>query len=690
MSGGFRYAPGPNAILQSPYNITLLSQRDVGLQVPINYETHPSVSVTAACFNDNRFEAYSLTRCMSNLLSSGFRRLHLDLYWDSSRRAWSFCPVAMPDASDFSRKETLMVALGQASTTTLIPSANAQGPSESSSTVDTTSISTAPQVEARQMDVAGINTAGTELETPGTSPTTTVSKATLTVGLTTSGDEAIAALPTRTASSNADELLYSIGPYTCSTISAIDVLTGLLPSFLEATDDTLQAVMQYVIINLHAAASIAAPEAPAPAPGPSDLPRSDELLGHYFFRNASSFLYTPRMLNNDRHNLNGSWFDPDYNMTAPLRTYYEDLNLDTGEGRSEDGWPSSSYTEFRRQNHFRLLFGFGRVDPQMEDYSFEQDIEYIFPQGYMSAYRTVTQTSEGSLTDGCIYDPGNSTLMAANNSWAVATVSGDAITIEEAARPLDQSSPSLASITNLTSCGLSPLLNTTLDGVSADIDITPYRAFALSAIWSWAPGEPRSANNITSEVGTTDSSSRSRLRCSIMDPSIPGGRWRATNCSDSYHAACRITNEPLMWTISPTPANYTLIESTCPDNATFSVPRTALENRYLLEAYRRSHINTTTSFSDTTPHDPPTLPPLYLNLNSLDVPSCWVTGVTTTCPYDIATDDSSQILIPTIAGVVVLVLAVLLVIIKCGANRAHSRRRRKRGGDGWDYEGVPS
>jgi len=48
-----------------------------------------------------------------------------------------------------------------------------------------------------------------------------------------------------------------------------------------------------------------------------------------------------------------------------------------------------------------------------------------------------------------------------------------------------------------------------------------------------------------------------------------------------------------------------------------------------------------------------------------------------------------EVLIPTIAAIIVLLLTALTLFVKCNVNRRMSRRR-KRGEGGWDYEGVPS
>jgi hypothetical protein len=61
-----------------------------------------------------------------------------------------------------------------------------------------------------------------------------------------------------------------------------------------------------------------------------------------------------------------------------------------------------------------------------------------------------------------------------------------------------------------------------------------------------------------------------------------------------------------------------------------------------------------------------------------------------------------QVVIPIVAGVVILAIAAMMIFIKCAANRQSSKRGRKRGrkrgeagelgmdGEGFEYEGVPA
>lgn len=84
---------------------------------------------------------------------------------------------------------------------------------------------------------------------------------------------------------------------------------------------------------------------------------------------------------------------------------------------------------------------------------------------------------------------------------------------------------------------------------------------------------------------------------------------------------------------------------------------------------------------------------IFIDLNSINIPECWVTGVNGTCPY-LSTDQTNRIrivVVPTVAAVIIFVLAALTFFVKCAANRRENKRgRRRKMVGGWEYEGVPS
>ncbi|KIN08239.1 hypothetical protein OIDMADRAFT_152418 [Oidiodendron maius Zn] len=105
------YSPAPGAVPQAPYSTVFLSQRDVGLQVPINFVTTPGISFTAACFAHLRYEDDDSGDCLSNLLAVGIRRFEIDLFWDQGRQVWSFCPVAIPTSIPIAARALTAITL---------------------------------------------------------------------------------------------------------------------------------------------------------------------------------------------------------------------------------------------------------------------------------------------------------------------------------------------------------------------------------------------------------------------------------------------------------------------------------------------------------------------------------------------------------------------------------------------------
>jgi hypothetical protein len=125
----------------------------------------------------------------------------------------------------------------------------------------------------------------------------------------------------------------------------------------------------------------------------------------------------------------------------------------------------------------------------------------------------------------------------------------------------------------------------------------------------------------------------------------------------------------------------------CPENTSFSIPRTGLENTYLYHSLLDGSKDTL----EPTATDPAKYE-VWLDFNSLDVASCWVTGgPDTPCPYvaDPHQLERRTVLVAAIAGIVICIITALTLFVKCNANRRNSRRG-KRVIQGWEYEGVPS
>lgn len=330
-----------------------------------------------------------------------------------------------------------------------------------------------------------------------------------------------------------------------------------------------------------------------------------------------------------------------------------------------NGWPSESYIELERGK--RLLVGYGNIDPQMSDYNFSGDATAIFPKDYVGTQRVVTVDSSSDITSGCFFTPDVSSLSAVNSSWAITSLANGSIV----------TGSSLASLfkqaRNLTACGISPILNGTLNNATADENFSIYEAFVNTTIWSWGAPSDQPLNSSTSD-GYHD------YRCATLNAT--SGYWQTADCSGSHYGACRYEDQPYAWNITDAHAPYINVDLGCDDNTSFDVPRTALEKTYLLSTWR-GKLKSSDDNDDG--------PLLWLNFNDLDIAGCWVIGQNGSCPYNnTPSSDTREVVVPTIAGIIVFILVIFTVLVKCAGNRQKSKRRRKRADDGWDYEGVPS
>lgn len=629
------YAPDEAAKPTDREVEAILAQRDLSLPLPINYVTDPGVSLTAACFGDKVYDEVRLWKCLSNLLAVGFRRYDLDL--------WVLFPRSSP-------RSPLMHARywdqGRGSWS-FCPVAMPPGEYVQDIIPTVTVDPTVPPVVATQ--APGL---------PGASTTT----------------EAPKPIPIKD--------LESLGPYKCSPGAILSAFSRLLSSYNLATQNTLEARLTYFTFNIHAAADHENPTSPAPSP--TSMPREESLIGSLINGNLSAYIYTPRNLENNRANLNSSWFTVPERY-RPITDYYSIIKDGDGIWSTPDGWPSESFIEF--SNSKRTLLQFGQVDPQMVSVISDNELEVIFPPNSIQMNQTdISYNGTGALTKGCYVHSSDTDLSDSNSTWASASLSS--LSLFRDLNMATSSDPGYASFDmaipeSLINCGISSFLNTTLR-TSADQDFRPYKALVDATIWSFAPSEPKSYNSSAS----SGKSGINLYRCATTDAT---GRWAVADCGLKHLAACRAA--PLNWTISSFAVAYSFGSSACPKEYTFSVPGSALENAYLQQAILRSKDYKAKGSGDPGPG-------VLLNVNSLDVGGCWVPGqggTNGTCPYDSGdlAEFSRQrtIVVPTVAAVIVLVVTVLTLATKGWGNRRSKKKRersRRGNANGFVYEGVPS
>lgn len=474
------------------------------------------------------------------------------------------------------------------------------------------------------------------------------------------------------------EPIYRIGSYSCSPSTNLDMVVNLMRDYLSQTDYALNAAVKYLVFNIHAARSADVPNEPTLAPDQADMPYGADLLGAIFSSELSSYMYTPRILDDQRANLNTSWQSPDISaMARPISVYYTNNTLPDDILTSTDGWPSESFMEFA--NERRLILAHGTIDPQMDAYDVDSDNGLVFTYGTADEYIGIASSSNQAVTRGCFFDPNDDSLAAGNSSWALAVQTTG---LSDLGQRNGTTATSSGEVTNnITSCGISPVLNDTLLNDTADVNVQPYKQFAYNSFWSWAPEQPKQYSNESSaDLFNSDDQNMSGkdFRCAMFNASM-GGRWEATFCQNRLPAACRARNSPYAWQVPPARSTYGLARDSCPEGHIFAVPRNALENRHLLAMVQQARAR-----------DEKASQSVWIDFNSLDAESCWVVGINSTCPYSKPENQNrGEIVVPIVAGFIIIFVALATVLVKCGSNRSKSKRRRKVR-DGWDYEGVPS
>ncbi|KAI9793948.1 MAG: hypothetical protein M1833_000517 [Piccolia ochrophora] len=626
------YNPDPEALPDPLWQTVYLSHRDVSSKVPINFVTTPAISLSAACFRRGRYSGNDAIKCLSNLLGAGFQRIAIDVYWDDPRRAWTLCPIAAPSSTS----NGTAASPSAASRTSTSASAQVTGDAASSSSPQ--SVDPSANVESSAVESSSDRTLSRRQQAEDPSSTSSAA-----------------------ISTSSDVPQYSFESYTCTANIDLAILRDVLYDFVFRSATTVDAHLLYVTLHLHLALNSS--NSSNPLPTPKNL-LGAPTLGNFFQESFSDYLYLPSQLEADRRDLNASWYSVSEKYQPDHSYFNENIDQD-GIHSTSDGWPCEAFVEVSRGR--RLFLSWGSIDPKMQDYNARADESIIFATDYLDNVQNVTASSSGDVRTGCLFDSDIRELAKSNSSWAV---SGDVDGFDFAENESTSSNSSLDLISNLVACGISPMINETLQNSTALENLTLYAEVVHSAIWSWAPGEPRK-----SPGPGTGSPSSSDFRCAVMDTTLDG-RWRVESCSQRHYAACQVTRQPYTFSISTAPTIYTESASSCPPNTTLAVPRTALENAHL-HSLAQSDTDRSTGG-------------IWLNFNSIDVEACWVTGVNATCPYYVDESEARQknVIIPTVAAIIVLVLTGLTLFVKCNANRRGSRRRRRRGDGGWDYEGC--
>ncbi|KAJ9608261.1 Maintenance of telomere capping protein 6 [Cladophialophora chaetospira] len=660
------YKPDPGAEPDDHWATVYLSMRDASAEIPINFITHPGVHVTQACFSERVYDDLPAQTCISDLFAGQFRRLIIDLYWDNINQQFNLCPVELPplvgnNTAGYSVDSSALYSITASTTVPLSTSP------QTTTTLSNATTSVDATLQKRQQSTASLTDASTSTNDTASASSSAEGSSSAPVNATStvnsiSTSTTDVAIPTATGATGGT--LLRLGPYLCSLDLNIGSIISLYDDYIHSTSDTLSARLQFLDLNLHAAAPFTDPSAPAHTPMPARLPAADDLIGAQFRAQLDDSLFTPLALEVDRRNLNKTWFRDDYRVVTDTSYFRTIHTSQDGTMSTTDGWPGEAWALLTDSR--RLLVSWGDIDHQMAQYDFRTDSFNIFNASDLIYTPPVEWDSGGSVTAGCLYHKGETTVTTTNASWAMGMIDNTNPSVL----------PSLAE--NMTACGLSPVLNTTIGDAAATHNLLPYQDFAQSAVYGWAQGEPANASSSTNNDD---------LRCAVLDSNSPyNGHWRVETCQKTRRAACRIAGQPFAWRLSTSNVPFGSAPDACPEHTAFGLPRTGLENTYLYQQILKD------TSSDCDDDCKEIMSGVWINFNSLDQPNCWVIdGPNGTCPYSGFQEeqDKRNVLIPTIAAIIILILSVLTLLVKCNQNR-RNRRTRRRGENGWEYEGIPS
>lgn len=342
---------------------------------------------------------------------------------------------------------------------------------------------------------------------------------------------------------------------------------------------------------------------------------------------GSSFIYKPTDLQNDRAK-NNTW------------NIYGKSSI--------DGWPTLGSVLYEQKK--RLVIG------ELTNTFNETTAPYIFPYD-------VFHYEQGNVTLDC-----PSTVEGLTNLSSIHW------------RFLDSQFNSV-DIKEYISCGISPIISNPayVDNVTQLADIVHE-----GSVWSWDSNQP----SVTQSTSKSDGSSGTleAYNCVLLYyfANNETVTWRVDNCYNSNIGLCRYENMAFRWLVRSNKATYFDFDSyqgsKCPEQYTFNIPRTPLEQRSLISYLRNA------SFPDTQ---------IWIDLNSISVSNCWVSGGPyASCPYEkvISRRNFVTMMVPaSVCSFALLCIVVYLSVLRVPIydNRKNWRRVINKISKS-ELEGVPS
>jgi len=610
------------------------------MNISINRIQWPAINLASGFFGNNYTDVKVLN--IASVLQAGYRRLVLDLYWQSDRGNWQLCPTNIPDAA-FSQRLALTPELGKAIS------------SQNRTVTHSSSLSTTPSSPPP--------TASPERKVKTLAPSK----------LLATKDEMF---------SNGVQLQadVTVSSYTCTPWITFRHFMQSIDVYLNSVDPLTNSEhtdLVFLILNLHSLNSTSTQTPPSVNTNSTWIGNMsnnqslslwetiDSTVGKSLLR--TSKVYTPQNLTSDRANLTASF------NTTGMPYYIAQTNADTHTLTTNTGWPPWLYLI---QKQIQLLVGFGdNFLPSNTNYNVADDGNFIFDQSALnggSLMSTINVTSMASTGwTNCSVPGGNNFMVPSGNETTElvgGVVTGGNQVSWSWAYMTDQGSPfDYYSGNNASSCGYSPYF-TGSTYQSTDYPVLPNASSSLtnpivSTIWSWDIGQP--------PYPSSNSGNGSGLLCAAMQ--TVNGRWKASDCAQLYRVACRSLQDPDTWTLTNGYYSYDRAEAACPSQYQFDAPRTAQQNRMLFLTIRKATQSTATSSKVQSIADQQ----VWIDLNNAGGQDCWVVGKNSTCWWANGYSQEFTGLIHTsvVGGVIILIFVSLFIWVKC----SRMWRQRKAG-----------
>ncbi|KAJ2958016.1 hypothetical protein NQZ79_g6342 [Umbelopsis isabellina] len=569
----------------------LRSQRDLAMNISINRIESPAINLASSFFGNNYTDAK--VQDIGSVLNMGYRRLVLDLYWDSSRGNWQLCPEAIPSADlqqhAAQRPDIVLPIASINESATVQPVASYKKQS-----VNQSSISAMPRSQSSLLPSIRKGVVANRFE-PLQSDVT-------------------------------------LGTQTCTPWITFRHFMNYINLYLNGVDplrNRANTDLFYLILNLN---NINVNSSTGSQPINTDPQWTNNLstnqslslrqtisssMGQSLLKTPR--VYTPQNLTADRSNLSASF------NTTGLPYFTTAKNSTSSKLTTDNGWPPWYYLI---EKQVQLLVGFGdNLLPSDSNYNVEDDASYIFDQQALSGGSMMNVLNVSSMAatgwTNCS-TPGNNIYMvpSGNETTELDEVpAGGRAMSWSWAYMTDQGSPfNYYSGYNASSCGYSLYMTSTYSSSEypeAPNDSTTLADPILSTIWSWDVGQP--------PYVVADSSNGSSLMCASVQ--VSNGRWVACDCAQLFRVACQNQNDPNVWLLTNGYYSYDRAAAACPEQYLFDAPRNAQQNHMLFLTMKSAGKRTASTASVQNQADNQ----IWIDLNNGGGQDCWVVGKNTTC-----------------------------------------------------------